>query len=134
MACNNPITAFYQGINKDGKMQISYKRGSHGFPVLMDCGRCIGCRLTKAKQWAVRCMKELEYYDKACFVTLTYNNLCLPKYTDYETGEHTASIVRNHIIQFNKRLRTALSRKGFTDKIKIYYCGEYGDANHRPHY
>lgn len=134
MACNTPLLAHFLGFDENGKPIISYSRSeTSGKPLLMDCGRCLGCRLRKSKEWAVRCMKELEYWNEACFVTLTYNDNCLPYV--YDKGiDVFPTLVRKHVIEFNKRLRTALSRLGYNDKIKVYYCGEYGDASQRPHY
>lgn len=149
MACNTPIVAWHRGYYDDGKPCISYSPISDGRPILMDCGSCIGCRLKKSKEWAVRCMKELEDYADACFVTLTYNDNCLPYAfnptlyerieidgyevnTDYPLVEPT--LYRKDVIAFNKRLRTKLSRMGFDGKIKVFYAGEYGDESHRPHY
>lgn len=135
MTCNNPVTAFFSGFDNAGKIRISYRPVLGASPILMDCGSCLGCRLKKSKEWAVRCLKELEYYNEACFVTLTYNNLCLPRSVNTDTGEIAPSLVRKHIVQFVKRLRISLARKNYSDdKIKVYYCGEYGDSNHRPHY
>lgn len=38
------------------------------------CGQCIGCRLERARQWAVRIMHEASLYNVNSFVTLTYAN------------------------------------------------------------
>lgn len=142
MACNKPRLVYHLGYDSDGKPVISYNDKNGGLPMFMDCGHCIGCRLKKSKEWAVRCLKELEYYDKACFVTLTYNDNCLPYafsktlMSDYDNGIPLVepTLYRRDVILFNKRLRRELGKLGFNDKIKIFYAGEYGDENHRPHY
>ena len=100
----------------------------------MECGRCIDCRLKKSKVWAVRCLNELEYWNEACFVTLTYNDFTLPKLINTDTGEIKPSIFREHIREFNKRLRRHFDKIVDKRKIKIYYCGEYGSKTGRPHY
>lgn len=89
--------------------------------VSVPCGRCLGCRLDRAKDWALRCMCEAEMHEKNCFLTLTYNNENLP-----EDG----SINMDHLQLFIKRLRKKLGDK----KIRYYACGEYGDKMERPHY
>ena len=33
-------------------------------PVLVPCGQCIGCRLEKSRQWAIRCVHEATPYIK----------------------------------------------------------------------
>lgn len=84
------------------------------------CGQCIGCRLERSRQWAVRCMHEAKLYEKNCFITLTYDNENLPK---------DKSLKKKHFQDFMKRLR-----KRFGANIRFFHCGEYGDKYHRPHY
>ena len=85
------------------------------------CGRCMGCRLEKSRQWAVRCVHEAKFYEDNCFVTLTYAPEHLPK---------DGSLNRKHVQDFIKRLRRRLDDR----KIRVFYCGEYGDKLRRPHY
>lgn len=98
------------------------------------CGQCIGCRLDYSRQWANRCMLELEYHDSAYFVTLTYNDDHVPVsyYGDPETGLAMPSLtLRKRDFQlFMKRLRKANPN----DKIRFFAAGEYGDKTFRPHY
>lgn len=90
----------------------------------LPCGNCIGCRLERSRQWAVRCTHEASLYDSNCFVTLTFNPKAYAK--DCPTG----SLDRRHVQLFMKRLR-----KRFSDrKIRSFYCGEYGEKNGRAHY
>ena len=84
------------------------------------CGQCIGCRLERSRQWAVRCVHEAQMHDDNCFVTLTYDDENLPY------GE---TLVRSDFQKFMKRL-IKNSRK----KIRLFYCGEYGGETYRPHY
>lgn len=92
-----------------------------GHVVPIPCGKCIGCRLEKARQWAVRCVHEAQMYPENSFITLTYNNENLPK---------DRNIQKRDLQLFFKRLRKALSPK----EIRYYACGEYGDKMGRPHY
>lgn len=85
------------------------------------CGGCIGCRLSRARQWAVRCMHEAQYHDENSFITLTYDEYNLPP---------GGSLDPQHFVKFMKRLRKSLEPK----KIRFYHCGEYGDQLGRPHY
>lgn len=84
------------------------------------CGQCVGCRLERSRQWAVRCEHEISLHEHNCFVTLTYDDNNLPV---------DESLSLPDIQKFNKRLR-----KKFGAGIKIFYAGEYGDINRRPHY
>ena len=97
---------------------------THGWvdrPLTIPCGQCVGCRLERSRQWAVRCVHEASLHEDNCFITLTYNNESLP-----EDG----SLNKKHFQDFMKRLRKKYKNK----KIRYYHCGEYGDKNFRPHY
>lgn len=98
------------------------------------CGKCIGCRLDYSRQWAFRCMLELEYHDSAYFVTLTYNDKHVPAtaYGDPDSGEavDAYTLDKRDFQLFMKRLRKAFP----DDEIRYYACGEYGSTTFRPHY
>lgn len=76
--------------------------------------------------WTIRCLYELDSWQDASFITLTYDNEHLP--SDF-------SLHPEHLQQFWKSLRQRLDRP-----IKYYACGEYGDKkalpykHGRPHY
>ena len=38
------------------------------------CGHCIGCRLEYSRQWANRCLLEMQQHEQNCFITLTYDD------------------------------------------------------------
>lgn len=102
--------------------------------VEIPCGQCIGCRLEYSRQWANRCLLELQNHDSSFFVTLTYDDEHVPKsaYADPETGEAFTSLtLRKRDFQlFMKRLRKAFPN----DNIRYFMCGEYGSHTYRPHY
>lgn len=85
------------------------------------CGRCIGCRLARTREWSIRLLHELSYYDGSSFITLTYDDMHLP----FDCGLH-----KDHLQKFFKRLRKDLDGR----EIKYFACGEYGDKSFRPHY
>lgn len=89
-------------------------------PVEVPCGQCIGCRIDRSKQWAVRCVHEASLYERNCFITLTYNDAHLP-----ENG----SLVKKDFQDFMKRLR-----ERFGSGVRYFHCGEYGEKLSRPHY
>ena len=94
--------------------------GTHGMRFEVACGQCLACRITRTSQWTARLTSELTNWDKACFVTLTYDE------------EHLASssLVKKDFQLFMKRLRKySLGRN-----MKYYACGEYGQDNMRPHF
>ena len=92
--------------------------------LVVPCGQCLGCRLDKANDWAIRCVHEAKLHLQNCFITLTYKPAFLPA---------DNSLHRDHLQLFFKRLRRYLS---YHDNLKIRFlcCGEYGSLNFRPHY
>lgn len=85
------------------------------------CGQCQGCRLERARQWAVRCLHEAQLHEENCFLTLTYD--------DQRTAPG-ASLVHRDFQLFMKRLRRHFQKK----TIRYYMCGEYGEQFERPHF
>lgn len=137
MPCYYPITAWPSlYVNKKtGKRSMVFNR-KEGLPhgeTQLPCGRCIGCRLEKARQWAIRCIHEASTHDQNCFVTLTYAPEHLPD---------DGSLHVEHFQKFMKRLRKFLDssecKKKFPQlyqkKIRFFHCGEYGENLGRPHY
>lgn len=123
MPCFRPIKGYRSRIvNETGKRSIVFNP-SHGFndqPVNLPCGRCIGCRLERSRQWAIRCVHEASLYQKNCFITLTFNDENLPS-----NGSLDVKIFQD----FMKRLR-----EKFGAGIRFFHCGEYGENFGRPHY
>ncbi len=122
MTCFSPIAGYRsRTAAKNGGFGIVFKKNlSNGQNVEIACGQCIGCKLDKTKEWAIRCVHEAQLHKDNCFITLTYNEQHLP--LDY-------SLDKTHFQLFIKRLR-----KKTPHKIRYYMCGEYGDLMRRPHY
>lgn len=118
MPCFYPIQAF----RVDGDSRLSFNPRSRNIveQLKVPCGRCIGCRLERSRQWAVRCMHEMTCHSHNCFVTLTYAPEYLPD---------GGTLVLRDFQLFLKRLR---KRTGA--KIRFFHCGEYGEKLGRPHY
>lgn len=87
--------------------------------LLLPCGTCIGCRTSRAREWAYRCWLELYEHDHAATVTLTYADEHLP-----------SGLQKPHLQGYLKRLRSR--REGTT--VRFFASGEYGDTTERPHY
>ena len=157
MSCNNPLLAVCLGINPDtgkkilrfekqfdAKGAIDQKQESffrlqqrerleevYGKENVLDipCGKCIGCRLKYSRDWANRCLCELQYHKYNYFLTLTYNDDCIPYGCDPKTGEVTAPTLRYRDLQlFWKNLRNN------GKDIRFFACSEYGPTTFRPHY
>lgn len=120
MACYKPLKACLVGP-KNGERKLSFKRGSVGEALSLPCGRCIGCKLERSRQWAIRLMHENELHEESSFITLTFDEKNLP-----EGGSLDVGIVQ----RFLKRLRKRLAPR----RIRFFLCGEYGDRFGRPHY
>lgn len=119
MTCYKPITGWR---GQGGKVTFNRKDAFIDLPPqTVPCGQCIGCRLERSRQWAMRCLHEAQLYDENCFITLTYDEESCPD--DY-------SLDKSHLQKFLKRLRKKYAPK----KIKFYACGEYGEKLQRPHY
>lgn len=91
--------------------------------VTIPCGRCIGCRLERARQWAVRIEHEATLHEVSCFVTLTYDDDHLPS---------NRSLNVRDVQLFFKRLRKRLALDAVT--VRYVCSGEYGEQFSRPHY
>jgi len=78
MPCYHPLQA-YQG--EDGLVSFSELRRNKPVRSLqLACGQCVGCRLERSRQWAVRCMHEAQMHSENCFITLTYDAEHLPRF------------------------------------------------------
>lgn len=119
MACFHPLQA-YQCENGE---VVFYEKARFNIvrSLSLPCGQCIGCRLERSRQWAMRCMHEASLYRENCFVTLTYNDEHFPYrgMLDYSAFQ-----------KFMKRLRKFTGTNG----VRFYMCGEYGPENWRPHF
>lgn len=127
MPCYRPLDAYRTTKKgKTGKIQITFKRSeSAGIALQLPCGRCIGCRLDKSREWAIRMVHEASLHEENCFLTLTYRDADLP-------GD--LSLDKDHFQKFMKRMRKHYAPK----RIRFFHCGEYGNSPYetlgRPHY
>lgn len=127
LACYHPLRAYRAAIpNEKGRRPLLFSRRESGSDEGVDiaCGQCIGCRLERSRQWAIRSMHEASLYDDNCFLTLTYSDEHLPL---------GGTLVRRDFQLFLKRVRKyAVRRRGRS--FRFYGCGEYGESTFRPHY
>lgn len=123
MTCFYPLKAYRSPIRTAaGKLGISFsaREGYQDLHIEFPCNKCIGCRVDRSREWAVRCMHEAQMHQANCFLTLTYDDKKLP--ADY-------SVSLEHYQKFLKRLRFSLGQE-----IRFFGCAEYGDLEQRPHY
>lgn len=116
MPCYHPLSA-YRTSSGD---VLFVERGDVVSQLSLPCGRCIGCRLERSRQWAARLMFERQLHKAASFLTLTYSpeNLPIPE-----------TLVYSHVQSFLKRLR-----KRIGVPVRFFCVGEYGEQFARPHY
>jgi len=113
--CYHPLKAFR---GRSGGV-VFKKEDSCGVSLDLPCGQCIGCRLERSRQWAVRIMHEASLHECNYFVTLTYRPESLPA---------DLSLNKRHWQLFAKRLRKRVG------PFRFFHCGEYGEQSARPHY
>lgn len=126
MTCYRPVDA-WQSVHTGRLKFTPPDRNFQSWESLqVPCGKCIGCRITRAQQWGLRCQHEASMHDDNSFLTLTYREEDLPS---------NGSLVKSHLTLFWKRLRQHIARDLGQDKrIRYFASGEYGDLNNRPHY
>lgn len=115
MKCFVPIQAYKPDLG--GSLIFSERAGYR--PVFIRCGQCTGCRLTRACGWAIRCLHEGQCHEWSSFVTLTYDDIHVPR---------DASLCYKHFQLFMRRIRRRFP------ECRFYMAGEYGEENGRPHY
>lgn len=119
MPCYHPLSAIR---TFSGAVRFNRPRGAaYAEPLSLPCGQCVGCRLERSRQWAVRCMAEASLREENAFVTLTYSEECVPQ---------SGSLVPRDLVLFLKRLRRRIEPR----KVRFFGCGEYGEETMRPHY
>lgn len=110
------------------------KMRQQGRLLQLPCRHCVGCRLSKSREWANRAVMEQLYHDESWFLTLTYDDEHLPACfpVNQDTGEIVAvhgTLVKKDLQDFLKRLR-----KNSGQSIRYFAAGEYGSQTYRPHY
>lgn len=91
--------------------------------ISVPCGKCVGCRLERARNWTIRIMNEAQMHKENSFLTLTYKD------EELTYGYKQATLVKTDLQKFWKRLRKEIKRE-----IRYFACGEYGEQRSRPHY
>jgi len=123
MPCYTPL---FLGQAPGSKKLVSAKNAERGTCMILPCGRCIGCRLERSRQQALRCWHEAQMNAENSFLTLTYR-------TDellYLEDSVRPSLYPRHLTLFWKRLRKEVPNAS----IRYFACGEYGGQSNRPHY
>lgn len=124
MPCFKPVKAWYGNKLASGKREIVFSSGyaQSCLSLALPCGTCVGCRLERARQWAMRCMDEASLYKDNSFITLTFRPEVL--------AQRGPGLDVRDFQLFMKRLRKFTGGQ----MIRYFHCGEYGSNFFRPHY
>lgn len=114
MPCYFPIRAYRS------PKEVAFYPIPDSSQIQLPCGRCIGCRLERSRQWAVRLVHENRLHECSSFITLTYRDDKLPP---------GGSLRIKDFQDFMKRFR-----KDQGTRLRFFHCGEYGEKRRRPHY
>lgn len=127
MTCYHPIPAYQDTPGEELRLWPPVGTANLELP----CGSCIGCKTSRATDWARRAEHEASSWEHNCFLTLTYDDKHLPRGGDLEPAE---------LQKFIKRLRTTRHnlhpavRGNRAHGVRYLACGEYGERTGRPHY
>lgn len=121
LPCYTPLHGYEGSVGSNGKRSTvwSVVDSDEGVRRKLPCGKCVGCRLERSRQWAGRCMHESSRHSDNSFVTLTFDNDHLPD---------DGSLNVRHLQLFMKRLRKRFG------PVRFFAAGEYGGKLGRPHY
>lgn len=126
----------YRG-DRPTSFPFPYANGSERYFINVPCGKCIECSDAKRNDLFVRASYEyhnlIRHNGAAYFVTLTYNNKCVPRF------RHRTCFNRSDVTNFLRRLRARHFKfcKTFGydyHGIRYFVTSEYGHETHRPHY
>lgn len=112
MQCTNPVL-IRNPYPQMGKPE--------SFGMWVPCGKCVSCRIARAREWSTRLLHEASYFKEVSFITLTIDDDHMP---------FDMSLHKQELQLFFKRLRKFLTGT----KLRYYACGEYGEKRGRPHY
>lgn len=118
MRCTSPKTVW---TNPDGGRPIFnlWSGVSPGREFLIGCGRCLGCQLDRSSSWATRATHEARYFDRNCFVTLSWRDEAMPS---------NPAEARYELRKFQARFRAE-----FGAGKRFFGCMELGERFSRPH-
>lgn len=131
VSCFHPVPAMYHGA--DIIVRPQHRSDAN---ISLPCGKCPGCKTSRAQEWAARVVHECRDHHASIFATLTY--------TDHHVDPDGA-LVPGHLSDFLRKLRKLVARghdniiangddTPFPNRLRYLACGEYGDRTGRPHY
>lgn len=159
MPCFHPVVAHERSSpgDYDSPRSFSFRSSFRSDDVIkFPCGKCIGCRSDRARDWTYRCIMESVTCPPAYFVTLTYSDDEVPlaappsssspalsgsSYPVFDENGHVVLVPENSSSpRFHYSLRANDMRLFFMQvtkrlgPVRKLYAGEYGSRTLRPHY
>jgi len=140
MTCYSPLQG-YSILNQktqNGKQLIVFKenqvKNRPYTKIDLPCNQCIGCRIDRSREWAIRCVHEAQQYENNCFITLTFDDDNIN-----ENGILDKTDFQKFIKELRRRFLGKTRQKNdgtieTIDTIRYFHCGEYGHKFTRPHH
>lgn len=116
MSCYRPLRGFVDPISKKARVGVG---ASGAWSLEVPCGRCVGCKIDRARAWSIRIGHEAQMWDSNWFVTLDY----APEFLE------GPSLIYGHFQEFMRNLR-----RGLPKPLRFFVAGEYGPKYLRPHW
>jgi len=129
MACYEPVSGYRHRETMEFVFGERRPLATHE-RLSLPCGRCIGCKLERARQWSVRICHEASLYDSNFFVTLDYapQSEVSPENTGFWGLQYP------HFQKFMRRVRKAEDVRVKGGPLRFFVAGEYGRKHGRPHW
>lgn len=127
MSCIRPkkiLNPRYRGLDAESVHRLSERIYGVRFPpnywIKVPCGNCLDCQKRKFRDYRMRLLYELQQYPNSIFVTLTFDNPSLIRFSDNP----------------NKAIRLFLDRirKKYGQQVRHWFVAEFGKKRGRLHY
>lgn len=87
---------------------------------MVACGKCDHCRMSRANSWVARLEQERQCWPYALFITLTYDNECLPRLSvRYDSRESEKEDIL--ILENNETVRLKNTQRGRRETTRNDY-------------
>jgi len=103
---------------------------------VVKCGQCITCLIARSAEWAFRLEQEAKDASSGVFLTLTYDDTNAI-WVDVEEGTFTTlhkPDVQKFLKKVRKRQGPLKNKQDYKEKVRYFFCGEYGEEFGRAHY
>lgn len=126
MSCFRPLDAYR---DRQGAVRLGLGGGAATESFSIPCGRCVGCKMDRARAWSIRITHEAKLYDANRFCTFTYSDEHLPESRSLEYRDFQLFMKR-----YRKRMRGVSEGPQGGRPLRFFCAGEYGSVRQRPHF